>query len=255
MKRVYVCSDSITGIFSAIYDAWKTKLGEEELGIALRGMIEQEFFCDYIEVREDSKKAVAVEQLIKRHLGENAYWNIYHAMLSHDGKKADDILGTMLEARKILDSTRIMEHLSHPKVRKVFELSRKVSNEAHYYIEIVRFKELQNGILFSEIEPKNRILTCIAEHFANRFPLENWMICDKTHQMCLVHERGKQWVLVHSENLNLEGVKNLSERERMYVNLWKGFFESIAIKERESYERQRQHLPLCYRKYVTEFEV
>ena len=30
--------------------------------------------------------------------------------------------------------------------------------------------------------------------------------------------------------------------------------ENIAIEERESYERQRQHLPLHYRKHVTEFQ-
>lgn len=253
MKNVYICNDTVTGIFSAIYDAWKTKLGEEQLSIALRGMVEQELFCEYIEVEESDKKAVAVENLIKCHLGEYAYWNIYHAMLSHDGKKADAILGMMLEARRIPDSTRIMEHLSHSKVQKVFELSRKVGNEANFYKEIVRFSELQNGILFSEIEPRSRILTCIGDHFTNRFPLENWMICDKTHRMYLVHERQKQWVLVHDGDINLEATKQFSNAEAMYVNLWKGFFESISIKERESYERQRQHMPIHYRKHVTEF--
>ena len=89
MKRVYVCTDNLSGIFSAIYDAWKTKFGEDELGIALRGMVEQELFCEYIEVHENEKKAVAVEKLIKRHLGEYAYWNIYHTILSHDSKKAE----------------------------------------------------------------------------------------------------------------------------------------------------------------------
>lgn len=254
MKRVYVCTDNLTGIFSAIYDAWKTKLGEGELGISLRGMVEQELFCEYIEVYESEKKAIAVEKLIKQHLGEYAYWNVYHTILSHDSKKADVILGMMLEARKIPDSTRIMEHLSHPKVRRVFEISRKVGNEAHYYREIVRFRELKNGILFSEIEPKNRILSCLGEHFANRFPLENWLIYDKTHQMVMVHETGKQWIMVQGEKLDEKMIRNCSAKESMYVELWKGFFNSIAIKERESYERQRQHLPLHYRKYVTEFQ-
>lgn len=254
MKNVYICNDTVTGIFSAIYDAWKTRLGAEQLGIALRGMVDQELFCEYIEVEECEKKAIAVENLIKRHLGENAYWNIYHTMLSHERDKGNAILGTMLEAKNISDSTRIMEHLSHPKVRRVFEVGRKVSNEAHYYIEIVRFKELKNGILFSEIEPNNRILTCLGDHFTNRFPLENWMICDKTHKMALVHESGKQWVLVQDTVINLDAIKQVSNKEAMYVNLWKGFFENISIKERESYERQRQHLPLRYRKYVTEFQ-
>lgn len=253
MKNVYICNDTVTGIFSAIYDAWKTRLGEEQLGIALRGMVEQELFCEYIEVEESDKKAVAVENLIKCHLGDYAYWNIYHAMLSHDGKKADAILGMMLEARRIPDSTRIMEHLSHLKVQKVFELSRKVGNEANFYKEIVRFSELQNGILFAEIEPRSRILTCIGDHFTNRFPLESWMICDKTHRMYLVHESQKQWVLVHDGDINLDITKQFSNAETMYVNLWKGFFESISIKERESYERQRQHMPIHYQKHVTEF--
>lgn len=253
MKRVYVCTDTITGIFSAVYDAWKTRLRQEQLGVVLRGVIDQELFCEYVEVRESEKKAIAVEKLIKNHLGYETYWDIYHAALSDDKDKGDAILGAMLEARNLENSRQIMAHLSHPKVRKVFELSRKVSNEAHFYQEIVRFRELSNGILFSEIEPRSQVLTCLGDHFSNRFPLENWMIYDKTHNMFLVHQERHPWVLVLDEELNREMVTNVSDRELTFARLWKGFFESIAIKERESYERQRQHLPLHYRTHVTEF--
>ena len=253
MKRVYVCTDTITGIFSAIYDAWKTKLGQEQLGIVLKGAIDQELFCEYMEVVESEKKAVAVENLIKQHLGYETYWDIYHAVLSGNKEKGDAILGTMLEARYVENKRKIMDHLTNPKVRKVFELSRKVANEAHYYQEFVRFRELNNGILFSDIEPQNQILPCLGNHFSNRFPLENWMIYDKTHRMFLVHQERHPWILVLDEEPNHEMIKNISEKERTFVHLWKGFFDSIAIKERESYERQRQHLPLRYRTHVTEF--
>lgn len=47
------------------------------------------------------------------------------------------------------------------------------------YEEFIRFRELENGILFSEITPKAQILTCVADHFEDRFPLENWIIYDK----------------------------------------------------------------------------
>lgn len=30
MKKIYVCNDTITGIFSAIYDAWKDGKKEEK---------------------------------------------------------------------------------------------------------------------------------------------------------------------------------------------------------------------------------
>ena len=46
MKTVYVCSDTVTGIFSGIYDAWKSRKREEECEIALRGMLDQQLFCD-----------------------------------------------------------------------------------------------------------------------------------------------------------------------------------------------------------------
>lgn len=254
MKRVYVCNDTITGIFSGIYDAWKTKLGQEQLGIVLKDCIDQELFCEYAEVVESEKKTIAVENLIKKHLGYEAYWEIYHAVLSSDKEKGDAILGMMLEARNIPQSKKIMQHLSHPKVRKVFELSRNVSNEAHYYREIIRFRELDNGILFSQIEPKSQILTCLGDHFTDRFPLENWMIYDRTHKMFLVHPESKHWVLVLDEVVNEEAIKKVSVKEKTYEKLWKGFFESVAIEERKSYDRQRQHLPLHYRKHVTEFQ-
>lgn len=249
-----MCKDSLEGVFSAVYDAWKTGLGETELGIALRGCMEQELFCEYVEVEESAKKVFAVEKLIKRHLSMDAYWNIYHAVLSNDAKKGDAILGTMLAAKSISDSRKIMNHLSHPQVRRVFELGRKVSNEAHYYVEFVRFAELENGILFSEIEPKAQVLTCIANHFASRFPLENWLIYDKTHKSFLVHEAKKQWILVVDEELTVDVSTQKSRAEARYVKLWKTFFESVSIRERESYERQRQHLPLHFRNHMTEFE-
>ena len=40
MKQIFVCNDTITGIFSAIYDAWKIVLSSGETGIALKGMNE-----------------------------------------------------------------------------------------------------------------------------------------------------------------------------------------------------------------------
>lgn len=89
MKTVYVCSDTVTGIFSGIYDAWKTGRGEADCAIALRGMLEQQLFCDYVEVEETEHKAIAVENLIKKHLGRQAYWDIYHAVLAADKDKGD----------------------------------------------------------------------------------------------------------------------------------------------------------------------
>lgn len=247
MKTVYVCSDTITGIFSAVYDAWKDKRSEESCGIALKNALEQELFCEYRQTEETAFKAQAVENMIKKHLGRRVYWDIYHAALSEDGEKGDAILGTMLAARRLSDSTRIMEHLSHPKVEKVFELSRSVGGEAHSYKGFLRFKELVNGVLYSEITPRNQVLTCLAPHFADRLPLENWMIYDKTHQMFVVHEAGKNWVLVWNEDFDRSFSMRVSDKELEYARLWKSFCKTIAIESRTNPACQLNHLPLRYR--------
>lgn len=253
MKKVFVCDDTITGIYSGIYDAWKLALQEEQVGIAIRGMIEQELFCDYVEVIQSEKKAIAVEKMIQKHLGDEAYYNLYLSLLSHDEKKADAVLGTMLEARKIPNSKKIMNHLASPNVQKVFQLSRMVGNEVHYHREFLRFRELENGVLFAKMNPKNRVLTCIADHFANRLPLENWLVYDETHKMVLVHEEKKQWVILVDTEMDSEKIKNYSRTEKMFEELWQGFCKTISIKERENKELQRQHLPLWYRSNMVEF--
>lgn len=259
MKTVYVCTDSVTGIFSAVYDAWRSRRSEEECGIVLHGFTERQLFCDYAEVEETESKAAAVEHMIRKHMGMLAYHDIYQAALSADEEKGDAVLGTCLAARGLKDSKKIMENLSHPKVRKVFELSRRVGNESHFLVEFIRFRELEGGVLYAPITPKSHVLTCIAPHFADRFPLENWMIHDKTHRAFAVHETRKRWVLVreaYDEEQEAEydrAFKKYSEKEGEYEKLFKSFCKTIAIKERENPVCQRGHLPLWYRPNMVEF--
>lgn len=252
MKKIYVCSDTITGIFSAIYDAWKEGIQEKECGIALQGMVEQELFCDYLPVEESIHKEQVVERLIKKHLGGQAYADIWYAAHAADQQKADAIYGTMMAARRLRDSKKIMEHLSHPQVEKVFELSRSVGSEAHNYKGFLRFRELTGGILYGGIAPKNKILTCIAPHFEDRLPQENWMIHDKTHRMYAVHEAGKEWVLVENERIQEEKLGQVSDQEWLYAGLWSSFCKTISIASRENPRCQMQHLPLRYRPEMTE---
>ena len=115
----------------------------------------------------------------------------------------------------------------------------------------MRFRELSGGILYGGIAPKNRILTCIAPHFANRLPQENWLIHDKTHHMYAVHEAGKEWVLVENERIQEERLGQITENEQMYASLWTDFCRTISIESRENPRSQMQHLPLRYRPEMT----
>ena len=252
MRQIYICTDTITGLYSALHDAWAENR-DGDAGISLKGRAQQQLFCQYKTVVETEQKARRLERMIRRYMGYNTYWDIYHALLSEDCEKGTAVFRTMQAARRIEDSRRIMEHLGDQDVAKVFAMSRSVSNEAHMYEEFIRFRELDSGILFSEISPKAQILTCIADHFADRFPLENWMIYDKVHEVFLVHKKQERWALVWGGMADADALERVSENEKDYEKLGQIFFSSISVRERENPKCQRNHLPFRFRPEMTEF--
>ena len=260
MRIIYVCEDSLTGIFSGIYEVWKRKMTAEEAGLEVGDSFERRMFCEYIFCKAEERKALAVIRMIQKNLGADVYEKISYALLSADRRKAEMVFRAMLEAKKLSRKDRLMEHLGNEAVRAVFGMYRQVANEAHHYKGFVRFRELKNKTLFAKIEPKHAVLPCIAEHFADRFPQENWIIYDKTHEVFLIHEKGKryyflqQYMCMKGDSGSAQKIAGgFSEEEMDYEALWKGFVQSISVAERENRALQNQNLPLRFRTNLVEF--
>lgn len=260
MRTIYVCEDSLTGIFSGIYEVWKRKMTAEEAGLEVGDSFERRLFCEYIFCKAEERKALVVIRMIQKNLGADVYEKISYALLSADRRKAEMVFRAMLEAKKLSRKDRLMEHLGNEAVRAVFGMYRQVANEAHHYKGFVRFRELKNQTLFAKIEPKHAVLPCIAEHFADRFPQENWIIYDKTHEVFLIHEKGKryyflqQYMCMKGDSGSAQNIAGgFSEEEMDYEALWKGFVQSISVAERENRALQNQNLPLRFRTNLVEF--
>lgn len=260
MRTIYVCEDSLTGIFSGIYEVWKRKMTAEEAGLEVGDSFERRLFCEYIFCKAEERKALVVIRMIQKNLGADVYEKISYALLSADRRKAEMVFRAMLEAKKLSRKDRLMEHLGNEAVRAVFGMYRQVANEAHHYKGFVRFRELKNKTLFAKIEPKHAVLPCIAEHFADRFPQENWVIYDKTHEVFLIHEKGKryyflqQYMCMKGDSGSAQNIAGgFSEEEMDYEALWKEFVQSISVAERENRALQNQNLPLRFRTNLVEF--
>ena len=260
MRTIYVCEDSLTGIFSGIYEVWKRKMTAEEAGLEVGDSFERRLFCEYIFCKAEERKALAVIRMIQKNLGADVYEKISYALLSADRRKAEMVFRAMLEAKKLSRKDLLMEHLGNEAVRAVFGMYRQVANEAHHYKGFVRFRELKNKTLFAKIEPKHAVLPCIAEHFADRFPQENWVIYDKTHEVFLIHEKGKryyflqQYMCMKGDSGSAQKIAGgFSEEEMDYETLWKGFVQSISVAERGNRALQNQNLPLRFRTNLVEF--
>ena len=155
MQQDSTWEDTITGIYSALHDAWK-ECRDTQAGVELRGRTQRQLFCEYRIVEESEEKALRLERMIKHHLGYNAYWEIYHALLSTDDRKGTVVFEVLQEARKIRQSEKIMEHLGCPAVADVFSMSRSVSNEAHRYEDLFVSENLKTEFCFRRLLRKRR---------------------------------------------------------------------------------------------------
>lgn len=249
-QKIYLCEDTPDGIFTAIYDAWASGIPEDSLSLQVERNHAMRFFTDYIYVQTDLEKAVKVARSVRSKIGKEAYDQMYHAALSYEEDKIDAIYRFLKLGFRYGRGVTGMH--GQEAVLRVFDLQRNVGNEAHSFREFVRFHDSEEGILISRIRPKNQVLPLLAYHFSDRFPEENFVILDETHEMGLFHERGKQWYLAP---LAWDVLQRIWEQHQSaeYERLWKTFFHTIAIEERENYKCQRTMCALRYRDYMLEF--
>lgn len=255
VKKIFVCEDSIDGIFTAIYDAWSSRYGHANIQIELQaedGSKNLELFSEYIQVKNDSEKAAKVESSIKNKISHEAYEYVFTASCSNDKEKGDYIYRFLILGFSIGES--VINYLGNDIVSKIFDMNRNVNNEVHHYLGFVRFHEIENNILYSKIYPKNDVLRHIAPHFADRLNPENFIIYDEKRKTAIFHRSGLPWVYTYADNLNFNKLDQVSEQESEFQKLWKTFFESIAIKERKNYKLQRNNLPIRFRNDMLEFD-
>lgn len=255
-KRIYLCDDSIDGIFTAIYLAWSSRYGHSNIKIEER--IEEskysniELFSEYIAVDTDYALAMKVSKSIKEKISEEAYDMICRVALSDYCGKADLMYRFMILGFSM--GSDIIQHLSNEVVNQVFRLNKNVNNEAHHLFGFVRFSEQENGLLTSVIHPKNNVLTILTPHFADRLPQERFLIYDENRKLATFYVPGNSWILAKIPEIDQSKLEEITIGEDEYRDLWKAFFNHIAIKERVNPKLQRNNLPLRFRGDMTEFQ-
>lgn len=260
---VFVCEDNIDGIFTAIYDAWASHFGHKNIYILSKEPQNYELFCEYISVKTSIEKSQKVSNTIKTRCGYEVWTFLCQAAMAYEKQttfdtsslsKADALYRTLLYAFSMEKPEHIIDCLQNPYVLYLFELSRSVSNEAHHLLGFVRFKELQNHVLFAKIHPKNLVLPILGDHFSDRLPQENFMIYDENRNLAVIHRKGfSDFILVGTENLDKKILEQYSEDELEYEKLWCGFFSSITIEARINPKLQNQNIPKRFQKDAVEF--
>lgn len=205
-------------------------------------------------VETDEKKAERVYKAIQNKISREDLRRIYRVFLSSDAEKEIKLLKYIRLGFREGAGVSLLH--SNPIVFDVQMCEHKVSIETHRIKGLARFSALRNGkggergqeILYCLIEPDHDILELIADHFADRLKGDPFIIHDKTRKKA-VFAQGGDWYLSGFTEKDLPA---LGVGEREYRDLWKKYFETIAIQERINPSCQKRFMPVRYWKNLTE---
>lgn len=281
--NIYLYDNSIDGFFSAVFQAYEERHPHNENKIAPGPIKNYELFANYIQVKTNYEHSKRVIHTLQTQFGYETYYDLHAALLCEapfaDGI-ADSVYHTIVlglfENRKKekkfsskhagtrYDQNSATSHMCHynnnflnyltvPYVYHTFQCMRPVKREAGHLFGFLRFKELSNEVMFATINPNNNVLTILMDHFENRFPLQNYMIYDEVRDIAALHAAKQSSILITHPQLDEPVLKNYSASELQYEELWKEFFQTIAIKTRENPKLQQNNIAKHYWKNTIEF--
>ena len=154
-----------------------------------------------------------------------------------------------LIAKLLREGPGFLRNRSDGTLFPVIRAVQHLNGEVHLLKGFVRFSDL-GGVLGGEIEPKNRVLPVLGGHFSARFHNERFFLYDRTHKEALFHVPG-QSVIRPLADFQMAPPDEAEARCRL---LWKRFYDTIAIRERENPRLRMSNMPKRYWGTMTEFQ-
>jgi len=143
---------------------------------------------------------------------------------------------------------------SDPIIVDLHRVKKMVGREVHRMHAFVRFQETKDNMWACEINPDFNVMPLIGKHFKDRYPAMEWVIFDTVRQYG-IHYAGSKIEYITFEGDIIEkriSDESTTDAEKSYQSMWKQYFKSVNIKERNNEKLHQQHVPKRYWKYLIE---
>lgn len=194
------------------------------------------------------EEAERVARSIPAKMSPEAYELVRTVFLSCLEEKEQKLLRFLLMGYRL--GPKAIKLTGQETVHVLHKAALHLANEAHLLLGFLRFSDF-GGFLAAEIAPKNNVLPKIAPHFCSRFSGENFLIWDKVHKLGFVHQKTGEYRFFEADKVDLP---QPDETELAYRELWREFYETIAIEGRKNPKLRRTHMPMRYWPEMTEFQ-
>lgn len=241
---IFLYDGSFEGLLCCIFESYEKKTKPYDIIIA------DQCPCTLFkmaEIETDKEKAKRVKKGLIEKVSWDAFYLVQNCYYSCYPQKEMLILEYVYKCFSM--GKKVLSALADDTVNAINKAVLSLTREAHLFKEFVRFS-IYDGAMVSVIEPKNFVLHIVAPHFCDRFPSEQFMIYDKTHKVAFV-KTFKEKKLVGIDELKLP---DNNKEEQYYEALWKMFYNTISIKERENHKCRISHMPKRFWKNMTEMQ-
>ena len=244
VNRTYIYDGTFDGLLTIVFNCYIAKTLPQKI-VNSNNYVEN-FLDNTVLIQTDYEKSKRIFDGIVNNICKEALYNSYYAFLSNDKEKEINILKYILNGFDI--GPEINNKITISYVFKVMNLRKKALAECHKLKGLLRFREVSDNLCYASIHPDNNILEPLGKHFISRLPSMQFIIHDKNRDLCFVYN-SKEYRIINSKDIT---IPSFSEDEIKYQELWKLFFNTIAIRERSNPRCQMQFMPKKYWKDLIE---
>lgn len=243
-NKTYIYDGSFEGLLTIVFISYTSK--ELPFKIISNNEYEINVLDSILEIKTNYEKSQRIFNGITKNISYDALYNCYYAFLSSSKNKELNIVKYLVYGFMI--GPKIDTMLSIDFVFNVQSARKRMLGESHKLKGLLRFSKLQNNIFYSPIHPDNNIIENLGHHFMKRLPKENFIIHDKNRNIAFIYNTNEYRIV----NFSSFDIPKLSKQEVELQDMWRVFFNTIAIKERKNPKLQMQYMPKKYWKDLTE---
>ena len=236
---------SFEGFLTLVYDVYYEKISVESI---LKKMPSELMFDSLHEVIVDDTKSQRVLKALHLKFSKDNFELVLHIFMCDTKDFELDLLCFIVKGFR---SQKELQNINIPCIFNLKSLQKEFFHVYHKMSGFLRFEELEDATLYAKVDAKYNVLYLLGKHFSKRLNNQKYIIHDIKRELAFLHTKefvGVQKVADYEIPLR-------SESEEKFQNLWKTFFDSVAIKSRKNKKLQQQTVPLIYRTYMTEFNV
>lgn len=248
-KLVYQYDGSWEGLLTSIFEAFERK---EKL-TQISSFSSQQLFQQNRKIVSCPKKASRVVKRIRRD-SELTFKRLVKAFLSE--KPDREMLIFRIVQLLLKDKQRVEKDYGINSVLRLKQIEKEMFREVHRMHAFVRFQKGKDDLWYAFIRPDFNVLPLLPNHFKNRYADQKWMIYDLSRKYGIFYNLETiEFVSVDFFDKIESGKlpeQAMDKEEAFYQNLWKDYFQSANITERNNHKLHLRHVPKRYWQLLTE---